>query len=169
MMNIQMTKIKDLIEILAQEQKTHENLLLAKREERILLASVNAPSLLKNTERISDLVDRARECEKQRIELTLQIAEELGIDKPAITIKDILAVLPPANRIDLERAGQSLKNTLETIQIVNRSNYQLMQSTINMVYEEIKRYAPEKESGVYTARGTRVYSPPQRAGLNVRA
>jgi flagellar biosynthesis/type III secretory pathway chaperone len=164
--------VQQLIEILTCEQKTHEQLMQAKREERKWLTVGDAPQLLKNTERISDLVDRIRDLEEQRMDQTRRIAAELGVEKPNPTLKDILSSLPPAEGIELEKARQSLKATLHALRAANRSNSILLQRSVETIREELKQFAqfaPEKESGVYTARGILKQSAPPRASLNLRA
>lgn len=160
--------IKQLLEILAREQKAHEQVLLAKREERKWLAVGDAPHLLKNTERISDLIDQIQDLEGQRIEQTQRIASELGVKKTNPTLKDILDWLPSADRIQLEKARQSLKNTMQAIRVTNRSNSTLLQRSVDTLRERLNLFAPEKESGVYTARGILKPSSPRRANLNLR-
>lgn len=161
--------LKPLIDTLAEEQKVHERLLQAKRDERIQLALADAPRLLKNTERISDLVDQARDLEKRRLALIQDAAEELGIAKEPVTLKEILEAIPPANRPELEVAGRALKATLEQIRDTNRANHRILQDSITTIRLQLKQFIPQQESGVYTAQGVQQNSPPPRAGLNVRA
>ncbi len=161
--------LKSLIDTLAEEQKVHERLLQAKREERIQLALADAPRLLKNTERISDLVDRARDLEKRRLALIRDAAMQLGITQEPVTVKDILEVIPPANRPELEVASRTLKNTLEQIREANRTNHRILQDSIAAIRLQLKQFIPQQESGVYTAQGVQENPSPPRAGLNIRA
>ena len=161
--------LKPLIDILAQEQKIHEKLLLAKRQERKLLAAMDAAQLLKNSESLSDLVEQARMCESKRMAMTYEIALKLDITQKDVTLRDILERLPSANRAELERAGDSLKNTLETIRSTNLSNHQLLRQSVESIRHELDEFAPTEESGVYTKKGARDESTVRRGGLNLRA
>ncbi len=161
--------LKPLINTLTEEQKVHEKLLLAKRQERKLLAAMDAAQLLKNTESLSDLVEQARFLESRRMEMTYEIALKLDITKKEVTLKDILEKLPSANREELERAGDSLKKTLETIRSANFSNHQLLRQSVESIRHELDQFAPVEESGVYTRKGALNQSAARRGGLNLRA
>ncbi|MGC9326220.1 MAG: flagellar protein FlgN [Candidatus Hinthialibacter sp.] len=161
--------LKRLVEILAQEQRIHERILKAKQDERKLLALGDAASLLKNTERISDLAEQAKEWEERRIEASNRIAEEWGVGKEDLTLQDLVEALSPADRIELERARKILKTTLESIQSANRSNQRILQRSVSALRERLKQLAPHKESGVYTSDGALEQSGGRRAGLNIRA
>ncbi|MBN2326785.1 MAG: flagellar protein FlgN [Candidatus Omnitrophica bacterium] len=160
--------LKRLVEILAQEQRIHERILKAKRDERKLLAAGDADKLLKNTERISDLTEQAKEWEERRIEASNRIAEEWGVWKDGLTLKDLLEALPPANRAELEQARQSLKTTLEAVRSANRSNRLILQRSVSAIREQLKQRTPHQESGVYTSKGVLAQSEARRAGLNIR-
>ncbi len=160
---------KKLIELLAQEQKVHEQLLKAKRDERKLLSTAAANQLLKNTEKISDLIEQAHRLEKQRKEFLHQAALEWGLDPATITINDIVPFLPPAYRLELEIARNSLKTTLKTIREVNRTNHVILQRSIETIGDHLKQFVSTKESGVYNAKGTKDYQAIPRSGFNLRA
>jgi flagellar biosynthesis/type III secretory pathway chaperone len=108
-------------------------------------------------------------CEFKRMAMTYEIALELDITKKDVTLRDILGRLPSANREELERAGDSLKNTLETIRSTNLSNHQLLRQSVESIRHELDQFAPAEESGVYTKRGAREESTVRRGGLNLRA
>lgn len=161
--------LKALITLLREEQKVHEKLLLAKREEQKLIVTAHPAALLKNTEKISGLAEQARNLEEKRAELTEALAGELGIDARPVTLKRLLEVLPPENRIELEKTGERLKTIAREIKAVNQSNSRLLRKTLEFVNQEIAGLIQPEESGLYTSGGTKAHGPVLRAGLNLRA
>lgn len=162
--------VEELIRLLGQETKLHEKLLLAKEDERRFLAVADAVALLKNTEKISDLTDEVKDLERRRIRLTNEIASQFGPVQKDVILRDLLELLPPANRVDLERAGASLKSTIKKIKIVNQSNRVLLQRSSETIRHEIADFLKTEESGVYTSNGSKKKdNVPSRAGLNVKA
>lgn len=163
-MNLQL-----LIQVLHKEQKIHEKLLLAKREEQKWIATANAGQLSKNTSRISDLVEEARQMEAQRRSWVNRLAEELGIERTEPTLKEIVKVLPPEHRAELEQAGEALKRTVLEIKSLNRANHIVLQRSVETMQEELAQIVKTEESGVYTATGAKDTRVAPRAGLNLRA
>lgn len=158
-----------LIQILHKEQKIHEKLLLAKREEQKWIATANAGQLIKNTSRISDLADEARQAEAQRRALVNQLAKELEIGREEPTLKEIVETLPPAQRIEVEQAGEELKKTVLEIKKLNQANHIILQRSVETMQEELAQIVKTEESGVYTATGAKDTRVAPRAGLNLRA
>ncbi len=161
--------VKTLTQLLERETKVHEKLFLAKKDEQRFLALADASALLKNTEKISDLVSEVEELEQERSQITKEIASELGHDRESVLLKDLLEWLPPVNCEELERAGMSLKNTVENIKEINQANRLVLKRSSDTIVHEISDFIKMEESGVYKSDGAKEKGGIPRAGLNVRA
>ncbi len=161
--------LKPLVNILREEKQLHEKMLSSKEEERRYLATGDAHSLIKVTEKIQDLADQIAELEELRTKITNELAEELGIDKTNPTLKDILEKIPPENNSDLEQSGADLRNVVFQLKQSNQSNKILLQNAVATINAEIAEVIKPEESGVYTKHGKRGKQGVPRAGLNVRA
>ncbi|RJP30577.1 MAG: hypothetical protein C4527_09540 [Candidatus Omnitrophota bacterium] len=161
--------LKTLIDILRNEQKVHEKILAAKKQERRCLAVGDAKGLLKITETIQDLVDEVTDWEKKRLFLTGEIARQLGIEKEQPTLRDLLTVLPPENNAELEKAGSALRELLFRLRLDNQSNKQMLENAIETMNLQFSDWIKPKESGVYNRQGHKGKPALGRAGLNVRA
>ena len=160
--------LKSLIDLIRQEQKIHEKVLLAKREEQRLIAVGDAALLLDNTQRLSDWIDQAASLEAQRRELVFALADELKLERENPTLRDLLAALPPENNAELESAGIHLRSLMEQVRQVNRINAGMLQRALETITGEIAGMVQSQESGVYTRSGVKERREAYRAGLNVR-
>ncbi len=161
--------LRPLIDLLRKEQKIHEKILAIKTEERQCLATGDAETLLKVTEKTQDLVDELTHLEEKRMTITGEIALQLGIEKAQPTLRDILEVLPPENNMELERAGSELRQTIDKLQQSNQSNKNLLNNAIAIMNSQFSELIQEKPSGVYNRQGHKGKAGVPRAGLNVRA
>ena len=162
--------LKPLLEIMRRELRLQERILTAKKEEQRLLAVGRADRLLNLTTELGDLADEARALEEERREITQRLALELGIETPNPTLKEILEILPPYNRSDLEKTRDELVGIVVLVRQQNLTNRLMLTRAVDTLNQELKSLALTPESGVYQANGMKppVASPP-RAGLNVRA
>lgn len=163
-----MMNLKPLIDTLREEQKVHEKILLAKREERKWLAVGAAGQLLQTAEELHDLADHAAALEAERRQRSAEIASALGLEGNA-TLKDILAALPSANRPELEKVGNDLRRFAIEVRKVNHANHLILNRAVDTLNSEIRELIKTKEDNRYSSTGKKTNGGVPRAGLNVRA
>lgn len=161
--------LKPLVDTLREEQKVHEKILLAKREERKWLAVGAAGQLLQTAEELHDLADHAAALEADRRQRSAEIAGALGLEGNA-TLKDILAALPSANRPELEQVGADLRRYANEVRKMNQSNHLMLNRAVDTLNSEIRDLIKtKKEDKRYSPAGKKANGGVPRAGLNVRA
>lgn len=161
--------LKPLLDILEQEQKLHDKLLLAKREERKFIATADATSILKNTEQINDWIEEIKRAETRREHITRQLARDLGIDGERCTLNQILEAVPPEQRSALEHSRRVLKQTIESIREINKANHLLLHRSVVALGEQLKSILQTNtDTGVYTKSGSKARRESTSAGLNVK-
>ena len=159
-----------LIQTMEQERKIHEKILAAKKEERKLLLSLNVNGLIENTRLLASLVKNAKDFEEKRLKITWQIAQQLNMSSEEPTMREILDCLPPANRADLEKSGEALKNVVHQLQEENRINAMALQRSSDTLNSEIQSVLKTVNSGVYMQGGKKSKAGGlSRAGINLRA
>ena len=161
--------LKSLIELMKKELKIHEKILIAKRDERRWIATANAPALLESSQYLRKLTEEAADLERERRHIVDALTTHLGIENPEPSLRDILAVLPPANRAELEQSGGELLEIVKRVKEQNQVNAIILQRAVNTFNDEIAEMIDAKDSGVYTRAGAKANRSPLRAGLNLRA
>ena len=162
--------LKPLLDVLKHEQRIHTAMLALKKEERKYLALGDSESISDTVLELTTLADKAASLEKRRRDITAAIALELNLDMPDPTLQEILEILPPYNRAELESTGKELLDTVNQLKEQNRANVQILQRSLETLNQEIIHVCGEQDSGVYTAQGSRQkQNQPLRAGLNLRA
>lgn len=162
--------LKPLIDILKHEQRIHTSMLVLKKEERKYLALGDSENILNAVQELTSLADKAANLEEQRRDITAAIALELNLNIPEPTLREILEILPPYNRAELESTGKELLDTVYQLKEQNRANTRILQQSMETLNQEITNVCGQQDSGVYTAQGSRQkQNQPLRAGLNIRA
>jgi flagellar biosynthesis/type III secretory pathway chaperone len=161
--------VQSLIRLIEQEKKVHEKILVAKREERKLIFSMNATGLLEHTQYLSELVNDAHTLEEKRQILTATLARHYGLEKENPTLKELLVILPPMNRAELETIRESFRRTVMQLQEENTTNALAMRRSTETISKELHSLARSTESGVYTPGGKKAKGHAARAGLNMTA
>ena len=82
---------------------------------------------------------------------------------------ELLEFLPPANRPELEQAGNNLKRVLDTLKNENETNAISLRKASDTIQHEIYDVAKSSDSGTYTQKGQKAKNTVPRAGLNVKA
>lgn len=160
--------LKSLIDIMREEQKTHEKILLAKREERKWIAVGAAGQLLQTAEELQDLAEHAASLEAQRRQHSAAVASALGLEENA-TLKEILEALPSANRPELESVGNDLRRFAHEVRKINSGNHLMLNRAVETLNSEIRDLIKVKEEKTYNAAGHKSNGSVPRAGLNLRA
>jgi flagellar biosynthesis/type III secretory pathway chaperone len=164
-----MINLQPLLQILHQERRVHEKILLAKRREQAFLATANVSELLKSSESLHDLVEEAQQLEEQRQQLTTLLAQQLHIHQEQPSLTDLLAAVPAVNRTELEQAGQDLRDLVQNIRHLNQINQMVLQRSLETMSQELMQIIQMQDSGVYTVKGRKSFNGIPRAGLNVKA
>ncbi len=161
-------KLNKLIQTLHKEQSIHEKMLNTKRDEQRFIALGDAATLLKNAEKLTDLVDEARALETQRMQITQELSNELNLDKSPSTLREIIQALPEDQSAELNEARNSLKSILLQLQEINQANSIMLDRAAQTFQTEFSRAAKQVQSGVYSKNGSRLQNQTVRGGLNVR-
>lgn len=161
-------KLKKLIQTLHKEQSIHEKMLNTKRDEQRFIALGDATTLLKNAEKLTDLVDEARTLESQRMQLTQELSAELNLEKKQPTLREIIQALPDDKSTELSEARDTLKSTIYQLQEINQANSIMLERAAQTFQTEFSRAAQQVQSGVYSKNGSRPQNQTVRGGLNVR-
>jgi flagellar biosynthesis/type III secretory pathway chaperone len=130
---------------------------------------MNATGLLDHTQYLGELVKDAYTLEEKRQILTAAIARHYGLEKENPTLKELLAILPPVNRTELELVGESFRRTVMQLQEENTTNAVAMRRSTETISTELHSLAHSTESGVYTQGGKKAKGHAARAGLNMKA
>ncbi|MDP8243638.1 MAG: flagellar protein FlgN [Candidatus Hinthialibacter antarcticus] len=161
--------LKPLIDALREEQKVHEKILLAKREERKWIAVGAAGQLLQTAEELQDLAEHAMTLDAERRQRSAEIARALGLEENA-TLKEILEAMPSANRPELETVGDDLRRFAHEVRSINTANRLMLNRAVKTLNCEISDLIRVKDDKTYNASGRKSKGGvPPRAGLNVRA
>ena len=164
-----MINLQPLLQILHQERRVHEKILLAKRREQAFLATANVSELLKSSESLHDLVEEAQQLEEQLQQLTTLLEQQLHIHQEQPSLTDLLAAVPAVNRTELEQAGQDLRDLVQNIRHLNQINQMVLQRSLETMSQELMQIIQLQDSGVYTVKGRNSFNGIPRAGLNVKA
>ncbi len=160
--------IKPLIDTMREQQKVHEKILLAKREERKWLAVGAAGQLLQTAEELQDLAEYSITLEAERQQRSAAVAAELGVDENA-TLTEILEALPSADRPELERVGDDLRRCAHEVKTINQKNNIMLHRAANTLNNEIRDFIKRDNDPTYTSAGRKTNGRVPRAGLNLRA
>jgi hypothetical protein len=161
-------KLQVLVELIRQEQKVHELIQAAQKDQQRYLLTGEAKALVYNAQQLNDLSDEASELETKRRKMVREIACEMKLANPEPTIKEILAALPEVNREELESSSAVLRTIVDRVHRLNHSNTILLQRAVSTIQDHIDELLQTKESDVYTRAGKKVRRSSRRVGLNVR-
>lgn len=156
--------MENLIDVLGQECTEYEGLLALSQKKTPIIASGNLEELQKITDDEQNVVIRINQLEKQRIEVTNDIANVLNRDVDNLKLTNLIGMLAgrPAEQEKLAAVHDRLQTAVRNLQRVNEQNKELLTNALEMVEFEMTllqsmKAAPETANynrGAYTAGDT---------------
>ncbi len=156
--------MENLIEVLEKENSEYEGLLELSKQKTPVIVSGNLEQLQKITDEEQRLVSRINQLEKQRTEVTADIANVLNKDVNNLKLKDLIQMLSvrPAEQAVLAGVHDRLQATVKGLQQINEQNKELLNNALEMIQFEMNlvqatKTAPETANynrGAYNAGDT---------------
>ena len=127
--------MENLIEILDKESSEYEVLLGLSQEKTPIIVSGSLENLQKITDEEQVLVSRISHLEKQRIEITADIANVLNKDVETLKLANLIAMLNgrPAEQQALAKAHDRLHAAVHGLKRSNEQNRELLNNALEMV------------------------------------
>ena len=156
--------MENLIDVLNRECSEYEGLLELSQRKTPIIVSGNLENLQKITDEEQELVGRISRLERERTEVTADIANVLNKDVANLKLVNLIHMLEgrPEERMQLERAHDRLQKAVRGLQRVNEQNSELLSNALEMVEFEMNllqasKTAPETANynrGAYSAGST---------------
>lgn len=156
--------MENLIDILNKESIEYEGLLDLSQKKTPIIVSGNLENLQTITDEEQVLVGRINHLEKQRMDVTADIANVLNKDVQTLKLAYLIEVLAgrPAEQSKLAEAHDRLQASVHGLQRINEQNKELLGNALEMVEFEMNllqamKAAPETANynrGAYTAGDT---------------
>ena len=156
--------MENLINVLDQECTEYEGLLALSQKKTPIIASGNLEDLQKITDDEQNVVVRINHLEKQRVEVTKDIANVLNRDVDSLKLSNLIEMLAgrPVEQEKMSAAHDRLQAAVRNLQRVNEQNKELLTNALEMVEFEMTliqsmKAAPETANynrGAYTAGNT---------------
>lgn len=147
--------IDELIDVLTNEEKEYQDLILLSQEKTPVLVKGDLEKLQKITEAEQFVIGKVNKLEKRRTEVVTDIALVLGKDKETLKITDIADMLnsQPEEQKKLLDINDKLRDTLKKIQTVNELNKELVNESLDFIKYNLdlfKSAYQEPATGNYT-------------------
>lgn len=156
--------MENLIDVLDRECTEYEGLLALSQKKTPIIAGGNLEDLQKITDDEQNVVIRINHLERQRVEVTKDIANVLNRDVDSLKLSNLIEMLAgrPAEQGKLAVAHDRLQTVVHNLQRVNEQNKELLTNALEMVEFEMTllqamKAAPETANynkGAYTAGNT---------------
>lgn len=156
--------MENLIDVLGKECSEYEGLLELSGRKTAIIVSGNLEELQKITDEEQALVSRINLLEKERTEVTADIANVLNKDVATLKLKNLIEMLSarPAEQKILADAHDRLQTAVTGLKRVNEQNRELLNNALEMVSFEMNliqamKAAPETANynrGAYNAGDT---------------
>ncbi|MBO4981808.1 MAG: flagellar protein FlgN [Lachnospiraceae bacterium] len=156
--------MENLIDVLRKECREYEGLLELSQKKTPVIVSGNLEELQKITDEEQGLVSRINHLEKERVEVTADIANVLNKDVKDLKLADLIRMLSgrPTEQAALAEVHDSLQVSVRGLQRVNEQNRELLNNALEVVAFEMNmmqamKAAPETANcnrGAYSAGDT---------------
>lgn len=156
--------MENLIDVLRKECREYEGLLELSQKKTPVIVSGDLEALQKITDEEQGLVSRINHLEKERVEVTADIANVLNKDVKELKLAYLIRMLSgrPTEQTALAEAHDSLQASVKGLQRVNEQNRELLNNALEVVAFEMNmmqamKAAPETADynrGAYSAGNT---------------
>ncbi len=142
--------IEELIETLNKENTEYEKLLELSRQKSAIIVARNIPALEKITDDEQIVVSAIGNLDSKRAQVTRDIANVINKDVETLKLSVLIDLLSkqPDEQKRLSEIHDKLKVTVENVRMINESNRQLIDQSLEMVEFDLNmiramRQAPE--------------------------
>lgn len=131
--------MENLIDVFNRECSAYEGLLEVSQRKTPIIASGNLENLQKITDEEQDMVNRLNSLERERREVTADIATVLNKDVTKLTLTNLIDMMQtrPAEQSILAEIHDRLRKTMRELRRVNEQNGELLKDALEMVEFEI--------------------------------
>lgn len=156
--------MENLIDVLSRESIEYEGLLQMSQKKTPIIVSGNLENLQKITDEEQILLSRIARLEKERADVTADIANVLNRDVASLKLTTLIEMMTPrpAERRKLEEVHDRLRTAVHGLQRANEHNRELLNDALDIVEFELNmlqasKLAPETANynkGAYSAGST---------------
>lgn len=127
--------MENLIDVLNRESSIYEGLLALSQKKTPVIITGKLDELQQITDEEQGLVSSVNALDKERAEVTADIANVLNKDVATLTLPRLIAMLAgrPAERRQLEEVHDRLQTAVHGLQRVNEQNSELLKNVLEMV------------------------------------
>ena len=127
--------MENLIEVLNKECSEYEGLLKLSQEKTAYIVKGDLENIQRITDEEQEWVARLTKWEKQRVEVTADIANVLNKDVTTLKLTNLIQLLSarPAEQKVLEEAVNRLQVVVREMQIINERNRELIKHSLELV------------------------------------
>lgn len=126
--------INELLNILKDQTKSYDELLVLSREKRRVIIENDVDMLSKITQAENSIIGQTQKAENRRIEVMGDIATVLGQNKDELTLTKLAELIKDQDEHDeLVASGKALKATLDELKSENDRNSVLIQSSLDYI------------------------------------
>lgn len=138
--------MENLIDVLNKENSEYEVLLALSQKKTPIIVEGNLEELQKITDDEQLVVAKINQLDKQRVEVTKDIANVLNKDVETLKLANIIVLLEqrPAEQRLLAMAHDKLQMTVKNLQRVNEQNDELLRNALEMVNFEMTLLQAQK-------------------------
>ena len=131
--------MENLIDVLDRESTEYEALFQLSQRKTPIIASGDLTELQKITDEEQELVSRIHNLDKQRAEVTADIADVLNRDVNELKLSALITMLAsrPAEQQALANAHDRLQAAVRGLKRINEQNSELLNSALEMVEFEM--------------------------------
>ena len=131
--------MENLIDVLGRESTEYEALLQLSQRKTPIIASGDLTELQKITDEEQELVSRIHNLDKQRAEVTADIADVLNRDVEKLKLSDLITMLSarPTEQRALADSHDRLQAAVRGLKRVNEQNSELLKNALEMVEFEM--------------------------------
>lgn len=131
--------MENLIEVLGRESSEYEGLVVLSQRKTPIIVSGSLEHLQEITDEEQEAVSRIAHLDKQRAEITADIANVLNKDVATLKLTDLIAMLGgrSAEQRALSQAHDRLQAAVRELQRVNEQNRELLANAMEMVEFEM--------------------------------
>lgn len=127
--------MENLIEVLNKERSEYEGLLKLSQEKTAYIVKGDLENIQRITDEEQEWVARLTKWEKQRVEVTADIANVLNKDVTTLKLTNLIELLSarPAEQQTLATVVNKLQSVVQKMQIINEQNRELIRHSLEMV------------------------------------
>lgn len=131
--------MENLIDVLDRECREYEGLLALSQTKTSAIASGSLEKLQKITDEEQELVSRLNHLDKERVEVTADIANVLNKDVETLKLANLIQMLAgrPVEQNALAETHDRLQAAVKELQRVNEQNKELLTDALDMVEFEM--------------------------------